>query len=69
MEPRIPNGQEPQGLGRVVDLLAAEQAILERAKRVSQSILERVREVTGDTQESVALSLSAPFDSLSDGQS
>jgi hypothetical protein len=55
MEPTIPNGQEAQGLGRVVDLLAAEQAILERAKTISQSIIDRVREVTGDTQESVAL--------------
>ena len=42
--------REPQVLDQVVELLEAEQAILDRAKTVSQSILERVRQVTGEAR-------------------
>ncbi len=44
------NRREPQGLDQVVELLEAEQAILDRAKTVSQSILERVRRVTAEAR-------------------
>ena len=65
MESMNAKEQEAQGLERVVDLLAAEQAVLERARTVSQSILDRVREVTGDTNETAPLSPDSATDTSS----